>query len=103
MKKTIKKIERKSSLESEPRTLSLDQIQYARDAALYVVKNKSFEDAIRIFTEVNYYISDMKLTKYHILEIIQQKLKTSIIHGEGQLGADQAEGQAAQRAAQTKP
>ncbi|KAK1266851.1 hypothetical protein QJS04_geneDACA009015 [Acorus gramineus] len=51
MKKTIKKIERKSSLESEPRTLSLDQIQCARDAALFVVKNKSFEDAIRIFTE----------------------------------------------------
>ncbi|XXG87161.1 hypothetical protein AAC387_Pa11g1917 [Persea americana] len=44
-------IERKSSIEREPRTLSFHDIQYAREAALYVIKNKSIEEALRIFTE----------------------------------------------------
>ncbi|KAF9599710.1 hypothetical protein IFM89_001656 [Coptis chinensis] len=44
-------IQRMSSIESEPRTLSYDQIQYAREAALYVVNNKSSEEALSIFTE----------------------------------------------------
>ncbi|OAY36084.1 uncharacterized protein LOC110628895 [Manihot esculenta] len=45
------RIERKSSIESEPRTLTIDQIQYAREAALYVVNTRSEEEAVSIFTE----------------------------------------------------
>ncbi|XP_058089750.1 uncharacterized protein LOC131236530 [Magnolia sinica] len=44
-------IERKSSIESEPRTLHFGQIQCAREAALYVLNTKSIEEALRIFTE----------------------------------------------------
>ncbi|XP_020697042.1 uncharacterized protein LOC110110079 [Dendrobium catenatum] len=44
-------IERKFSLEKEPRTLSLCQIQYAREAALDVLSNKTMEEALSIFTE----------------------------------------------------
>ncbi|KAK3139486.1 hypothetical protein QOZ80_5AG0384050 [Eleusine coracana subsp. coracana] len=38
------------SIEMEPKTLTLDQIKYAREAALYVVSTKSEEEAMRIFT-----------------------------------------------------
>ncbi|XP_062202916.1 uncharacterized protein LOC133905200 [Phragmites australis] len=38
-------------MEWEPRTLTFDQIKYAREAALYVVSTKTEEEAIRIFTE----------------------------------------------------
>ncbi|CAI9108887.1 OLC1v1008590C3 [Oldenlandia corymbosa var. corymbosa] len=43
-------LERKSSIENEPRTLNLSQIQIAREAALYVVSTRSMEEALRIFT-----------------------------------------------------
>ncbi|KAJ6929111.1 hypothetical protein NC652_013086 [Populus alba x Populus x berolinensis] len=45
------RIQRKSSMESEPRTLTMDQIQFAREAALYVVNTRSIEEALSIFTE----------------------------------------------------
>ncbi|XP_011032336.1 PREDICTED: uncharacterized protein LOC105131187 isoform X2 [Populus euphratica] len=47
------RIQRKSSIESEPRTLTMDQIHFAREAALYVVNTRSIEEALSIFTEVN--------------------------------------------------
>ncbi|XP_008674411.1 uncharacterized protein [Zea mays] len=40
-----------SSIEWEPKTLTVDQIKFAREAALYVVSTKTEEEAIRIFTE----------------------------------------------------
>ncbi|XP_030924003.1 uncharacterized protein LOC115950870 isoform X4 [Quercus lobata] len=43
------RIDRKSSIESEPRTLGFDQIQYAREAALYVLNTKTIEEAMTIF------------------------------------------------------
>ncbi|PKU66689.1 uncharacterized protein LOC110110078 [Dendrobium catenatum] len=48
---TEMKIERKSSIDKEPQTLFFDQIQYAREAALYVLSTKTMEEALRIFTE----------------------------------------------------
>ncbi|XP_059433646.1 uncharacterized protein LOC132166778 [Corylus avellana] len=45
------RIARKSSIESEPRTLGIHQIQYAREAAEYVVNTRSIEEAISIFTK----------------------------------------------------
>ncbi|PRQ47645.1 hypothetical protein RchiOBHm_Chr2g0101941 [Rosa chinensis] len=42
---------RKSSIESEPRTLRFHQIQYAREAAEYVMNTKDLEEAKRIFTQ----------------------------------------------------
>ncbi|GMH11376.1 hypothetical protein Nepgr_013217 [Nepenthes gracilis] len=44
-------IDRKSSIEGEPRTLSFQQFQFAREAALYVINTRSFEEALQIFTE----------------------------------------------------
>ncbi|XP_057417448.1 uncharacterized protein LOC130711745 [Lotus japonicus] len=44
-------IARTSSIEREPRTLNIDQIQCARDLAIYIMNTKSFEEASRIFTE----------------------------------------------------
>ncbi|KAL8473591.1 hypothetical protein ACS0TY_029753 [Phlomoides rotata] len=44
-------IERQSSIENEPRTLNISQIQFAREAALYVVNTRSIEEALNIFTE----------------------------------------------------
>ncbi|KAF3958792.1 hypothetical protein ACB098_02G112000 [Castanea mollissima] len=43
------RIDRKSSIESEPRTLGFDQIQYAREAALYVLNTRTIEEAMTIF------------------------------------------------------
>ncbi|OAY81775.1 uncharacterized protein LOC109723383 [Ananas comosus] len=45
------KMERKSSIESEPRTLTLEQLRFAREAALYVLSTKTAEEAFRIFTD----------------------------------------------------
>ncbi|PIN05526.1 hypothetical protein CDL12_21929 [Handroanthus impetiginosus] len=45
------RLERQSSIENEPRTLSIHQIDYAREAAMYVVNTRSIEEALRIFTE----------------------------------------------------
>ncbi|KAL5697686.1 hypothetical protein ACHQM5_019439 [Ranunculus cassubicifolius] len=44
-------IDRKSSIESEPRTLNFHQIQSAREAALDVMNSKSIDEALIIFTE----------------------------------------------------
>ncbi|KAK7318447.1 hypothetical protein RJT34_03149 [Clitoria ternatea] len=44
-------LERTSSIEREPRTLGINQIQYARDFAIYILNTKTFEEASRIFTE----------------------------------------------------
>uniref|UniRef100_A0ACD5Y866 Uncharacterized protein n=1 Tax=Avena sativa TaxID=4498 RepID=A0ACD5Y866_AVESA len=38
-------------MEAEPKTLTLQQLKYAREAALYVVSTKTTEEAIRNFTE----------------------------------------------------
>ncbi|XP_057770111.1 uncharacterized protein LOC130989949 [Salvia miltiorrhiza] len=43
--------ERQSSIENEPRTLSNNQIDFAREAALYVVNTRSTQEALTIFTE----------------------------------------------------
>ncbi|CAN4126307.1 unnamed protein product [Withania somnifera] len=44
-------LNRTSSIENEPRTLNLNQIQFARDAALYVINTRGLEEAMKIFTE----------------------------------------------------
>nr|GMC93162.1 uncharacterized protein LOC109146497 isoform X1 [Ipomoea batatas]GMC98773.1 uncharacterized protein LOC109146497 isoform X1 [Ipomoea batatas] len=44
-------LDRKSSIENEPRTLNINQIQFAREAALSVLSTTSIEEALRIFTE----------------------------------------------------
>ncbi|GAV92523.1 hypothetical protein CFOL_v3_35902, partial [Cephalotus follicularis] len=49
---SIARIDRESSIEIEPRTLKFDQIQYARDAALNVMRTRSIEEAMSIFTKV---------------------------------------------------
>ncbi|CAK9146930.1 unnamed protein product [Ilex paraguariensis] len=43
-------LERASSIENEPLTLNIEQIQFAREAALCVVNTRSVEEAVRIFT-----------------------------------------------------
>ncbi|KAE8690074.1 Coiled-coil domain-containing protein 18 [Hibiscus syriacus] len=43
-------LHRTSSIECEPRTLSIDQIQCAREAAMYVVSTRPIEEAMSIFT-----------------------------------------------------
>ncbi|XP_024629685.1 uncharacterized protein [Medicago truncatula] len=44
-------IQRTSSIEREPRTLDIGQIQSARNLAIYILNTKTFEEASRIFTE----------------------------------------------------
>ncbi|XP_027344312.1 uncharacterized protein LOC113856611 [Abrus precatorius] len=44
-------LERTSSIEREPRTLNINQIQSARDLAVYILNTKTIEEASRIFTE----------------------------------------------------
>ncbi|KAE8663636.1 Coiled-coil domain-containing protein 18 [Hibiscus syriacus] len=44
-------LHRTSSIECEPRTLSIDQIQGAREAAMYVVSTRTIEEAMSIFTQ----------------------------------------------------
>ncbi|KAI3867496.1 hypothetical protein MKX03_032349 [Papaver bracteatum] len=44
-------IQRKSSIETEPRTLNIHQIHFAREGALFVLNSRSSEEAINIFTE----------------------------------------------------
>ncbi|KAJ4715297.1 Coiled-coil domain-containing protein 18, putative isoform 2 [Melia azedarach] len=46
------RIDRKSSIETEPRTLNMDQIRYAREAALYVMSTKSIEEAMSVFLQI---------------------------------------------------
>ncbi|XP_062113758.1 uncharacterized protein LOC133824797 [Humulus lupulus] len=47
----VVRIARKSSIEREPRALRIDQIHLAKEAALYVLKTRSVEEAMSIFTE----------------------------------------------------
>ncbi|XP_056168642.1 uncharacterized protein LOC130138466 [Syzygium oleosum] len=44
-------MEGRASIDSEPKTLSFHQMKLAREAALYVVKKCTMEEALRIFTE----------------------------------------------------
>ncbi|XP_019149696.1 PREDICTED: uncharacterized protein LOC109146497 isoform X1 [Ipomoea nil] len=44
-------LDRKSSIENEPRTLNIHQLQFAREAALSVLNTTSIEEALRIFTQ----------------------------------------------------
>ena len=37
--------------ERDPKALSLDELKDAREAAMYVLRTHSSEDAVRIFTE----------------------------------------------------
>ncbi|XP_030543740.2 uncharacterized protein LOC115750493 [Rhodamnia argentea] len=46
----VRRIDRKSSIESEPRTLGFDQIQFARELAEYVMNTRSIDEALTIFT-----------------------------------------------------
>ncbi|KAG2250001.1 hypothetical protein Bca4012_022499 [Brassica carinata] len=50
-KRSMEMLERKSSIETEPMTLHLDQIENAREEALFVMKTKTFEEAMDIFTK----------------------------------------------------
>lgn len=50
--KRMEMLERKSSIETEPMTLHLDQIEHAREEALFVMKTKTFQEAMDIFTKV---------------------------------------------------
>lgn len=54
MESPMVQIDRTSSIEREPRTLSMQQMQSARDLAIYVLSTKTMEEASRIFTEVMY-------------------------------------------------
>ncbi|KAE9602774.1 hypothetical protein Lal_00049710 [Lupinus albus] len=47
----LSNIERSSSIEREPRTLKIHQLQSARDFAIYILSTRNFEEASRIFTE----------------------------------------------------
>ncbi|CAH8329409.1 unnamed protein product [Eruca vesicaria subsp. sativa] len=49
--KRMEMLQRKSSIETEPMTLHLDQIENAREEALYVIKTKTFQEALDIFTK----------------------------------------------------
>ncbi|CAL9198261.1 uncharacterized protein LOC104000793 [Musa acuminata AAA Group] len=44
-------MERTSSIELEPRTLTYAELQNAREAAMLILSSKSLEEAIKIFTE----------------------------------------------------
>ncbi|KAK4369792.1 hypothetical protein RND71_009267 [Anisodus tanguticus] len=47
----VVQLSRTSSIENEPRTLNLGQIQFARCSALYIINTRDLEEAMRIFTE----------------------------------------------------
>ncbi|KAL9289002.1 hypothetical protein AtEden1_Chr4g0312461 [Arabidopsis thaliana] len=53
--KRMDMLERRSSIETEPMTLHLDQLENAREEALYVMKTKTMEEAMDIFTKVRIY------------------------------------------------
>ncbi|CAL9055370.1 unnamed protein product [Musa banksii] len=44
-------LERKSSIEAEPRTLTVAELQVAREAAMFILNNNLMEEARKIFTE----------------------------------------------------
>ncbi|CAL0325191.1 unnamed protein product [Lupinus luteus] len=47
----LSNIERSSSIEREPKTLNFNQLQSARNFAIYILNTRTFEEASRIFTE----------------------------------------------------
>ncbi|XP_073158724.1 uncharacterized protein [Henckelia pumila] len=47
----VRIMERQSSIETEPRTLNVQQFQFAKEAARYVANTKTLEEALRIFTQ----------------------------------------------------
>ncbi|CAH8274475.1 unnamed protein product [Arabidopsis lyrata] len=49
--KRMDMLERRSSIETEPMTLHLDQLENAREEAIYVMKTKTMEEAMDIFTK----------------------------------------------------
>ncbi|BAT73262.1 uncharacterized protein LOC124836862 [Vigna umbellata] len=51
MEAPILPLGRTSSIEREPRTLNIHQIQSARELAAYILNTKTIEEASRIFTE----------------------------------------------------
>ncbi|CAA2961492.1 ATP-dependent zinc metalloprotease FTSH 10, mitochondrial-like [Olea europaea subsp. europaea] len=63
-------IERQSSIEKEPLTLNIDQIQFAREAALYVMNNRSIEEALRIFTKISFQEFKNKLLELGLVDHI---------------------------------
>ncbi|XP_020215892.1 uncharacterized protein LOC109799694 [Cajanus cajan] len=44
-------LQRTSSIEREPRTLTISQIQSARELAIYILNTRTLEESSRIFTE----------------------------------------------------
>ncbi|CAA7400371.1 unnamed protein product [Spirodela intermedia] len=46
------KIERRSSVEREPKTLTTQELQCAREGAIQILRTNTLEEAVRIFTEV---------------------------------------------------
>ncbi|KAJ8476935.1 hypothetical protein OPV22_020662 [Ensete ventricosum] len=44
-------LERKSSIEAEPRTLTAAELRLAREAAMFILNNDLMEEASKIFTE----------------------------------------------------
>nr|KYP67852.1 hypothetical protein KK1_024207 [Cajanus cajan] len=46
-------LQRTSSIEREPRTLTISQIQSARELAIYILNTRTLEESSRIFTEVD--------------------------------------------------
>ncbi|RDY07117.1 hypothetical protein CR513_08808, partial [Mucuna pruriens] len=51
MEAAMLSLQRTSSIEREPRTLKISQIQSARELAIYILNTKTIEEASRIFTE----------------------------------------------------
>ncbi|CAA7025545.1 unnamed protein product [Microthlaspi erraticum] len=49
--KRMEMLERKSSIDTEPMTLHFDQIENAREEAICVIKTKTFQEAMDIFTK----------------------------------------------------
>ncbi|KAL0891458.1 hypothetical protein Bca101_015441 [Brassica carinata] len=61
--KRMEMLQRKSSIETEPRTLHLDQIENAREEALCVIKTKTFQEALDIFTKVEMEIATIEMSR----------------------------------------
>ncbi|XP_065856269.1 uncharacterized protein [Euphorbia lathyris] len=47
----VMRIDRRSLIETEPITLRVDQIDNAREAAMYVMNTRSVEEVVSIFTQ----------------------------------------------------
>ncbi|KAJ4952328.1 hypothetical protein NE237_029160 [Protea cynaroides] len=65
-------IQRESSIESEPRTLHMNEIKFAREAALSVLQTKSIEEALTIFTKgLEPVVSAVKDKKNFVLDVME--------------------------------